>query len=250
MSAPKLLLLHGWTMRGASFAPLVERLNGITCFAPDLPGHGCDGGGLQQCVDLVKDLIEREGQLVVLGWSMGAAVAWKYVETFGSQALAGLITVDMSPRIWNGPGWDHGLIRQDAKNLARTTEEIHHDWPRAAQKIATTMFADREGTSLFSRDAALDLVLSNAPDVMATYWDDMAAMDLRAVPARIDCPSLIAHGARSRVYPASAAEWLAAQTPRARRVRFEASGHSPHLEEPDLFAEHVQRFVDDAWCRG
>jgi len=37
---PRVVLLHGWTMRGASMAPLATALPGFDCAAPDLPGHG------------------------------------------------------------------------------------------------------------------------------------------------------------------------------------------------------------------
>lgn len=231
-------------MRGASFAPLIDRLEGIACHAPDLPGHGAPGAGLDDCVALVHE-IAADRPVVVLGWSMGAAIAWRYIRAHGAGRLAGLITVDMAPKLGVTPDWPHGLIGQDAAHLAATTAEIHGDWPAAAQKIATTMFARREGAPVMPRDAALAQVLDNDPEIMARYWDEMVAMDLRDVMPAITCPYLVAHGGQSRVYPGSSAQWLADQVAGAARVCFEASGHSPHLEEPDKFAEAVRAF----WSR-
>ena len=74
-------------------------------------------------------------------------------------------------------------------------------------------------------------------------WQAMTAMDYRPLIARIDRPVLAACGARSRVYPASAAEWLAANAPRGETHVFEASGHSPHLEEPQAFADRLVEFA-------
>ena len=243
MSDPILLMLHGWTMRGAVFDPLILRLEGVPCLAPDLPGHGAPGAGLEDCVAVV-DAIAQERPIVLLGWSMGAAVAWRYIETHGADRLRGLITVDMAPKLCVTPDWPHGLIGQDAARLAETTAEIHDDWPGAAQKIATTMFANRGGTAEMSREAALAQVLDNDPGTVAGYWDEMVAMDLRGVMPRISCPTLVAHGGQSRVYPTSSAEWLAGAIPVAERVCFDASGHSPHLEEPDRFARTIRGFWD------
>ncbi|MDA7427304.1 alpha/beta hydrolase [Primorskyibacter aestuariivivens] len=244
MSAPRLLMLHGWTMRGAAFGPLIDRLEGIDCLAPDLPGHGVPGAGLDDCVALIEEQ-SRGRDIVLLGWSMGAAVAWRYIREFGAGRLAGLITVDMAPKLCVTPDWPHGLIGQDAARLAATTAEIHTDWPAAAQKIATTMFASRDGSPQMMRAAALRQVLDNDPSIMARYWDEMVAMDLRDVMPAISCPTLVAHGGQSRVYPGSGADWLAGAIPGAERVCFKASGHSPHLEEPERFAEVVRAF----WTR-
>ncbi|NDV00021.1 alpha/beta fold hydrolase [Pseudoroseicyclus tamaricis] len=236
------ILLHGWTMRGAVFEDLARRL-GPRARAPDLPGHGAARSGtasLAAAVDMLDDEIAAAGPgAILIGWSMGAAVAWAWLERHGGAGVAGLVTVDMSPRPVNTEGWDLGMLGQTPERLRRNTEQIHHDWPAWAEKIATTMFADRSGAPGFSRADALAQVLSNDPAKMAAYWDEMMAMDLRSAARGVKVPWRVAHGARSRVYPAATAEWLAEQ-PGAKIVRFEQSGHSPHLEEPDAFAAMVR----------
>lgn len=243
MTRPRLICLHGWTMRSAVFDALIARLPEIEILAPDLPGHGTQGQGFDACIAQLDTLLSQEAPSVVLGWSMGAAIAWAFIERHGTAKLSGLITIDMSPRIWNGPGWPHGLIGQDAERLAKTTAEIHADWPGAAQKIMNSMFAEKTDVPLMSLDAALRQVLDNDPAAMAAYWDEMAAMDLRTVAAQVNIPWLIAHGGKSRVYPSTTATWLAAQGTDTQRVCFEHSGHSPHLEEPDAFAAQIETFM-------
>ncbi|MDR5652818.1 alpha/beta fold hydrolase [Ruixingdingia sedimenti] len=249
MSPPRpVVLLHGWTMRGAVFAPLAARLGpGFACVAPDLPGHGAARevpGGLGTCAGVLADVLAAlPAPALVVGWSMGAAVAWTYAARHGVGRMAGLITIDMAPRLVNGPDWQAGLLGQTPARLRQTVEEIRGDWPVAAQKIARTMFARREGGADLSREAAAALVLDNDPARIAPYWDEMLAMDLRpAIPA-LRLPYLVAHGGQSRVYPAAAAEWLAATAPQARRLAFAASGHSPHLEEPETFAAAIRDFA-------
>ncbi len=237
------ILLHGWTMRGSVMEDLAARL-GPSALAPDLPGHGdaARPASLDAAVKMLDDLVTEAGpEAIVVGWSMGAAVAWSWLGRTGGGGAAGLVTVDMSPRPVNGGGWDLGLLGQTPDRLARNTAEIHADWPAAAEKIATTMFADKAGAPGFSRAEALAQVLSNDPRAMAAYWDDMMAMDLRDAARGVRIPWRVCHGARSRVYPAGVAKWLA-ETPTATRVTFEASGHSPHLEEPEAFATMIRDF--------
>jgi len=241
-----IILLHGWTMRGAVFDRLAKQL-GRNVQAPDLPGHGAatqGDVGLGGCVDMLDTLVKGTGRddVLLVGWSMGALVAWAYIAAHGIDRLAGLVTVDMSPCPANGQGWELGLRGSNPERLKATTREIHGDWPTAAGKIATTMFAKPSGAPGFDRDAALDQIMSNDAEVMARYWDEMMAMDLRAVVSRIDIPWLVTHGAQSRVYPGETARWLAATAPRAQMTTFAQSGHSPHLEEPDEFARVLAGF--------
>ncbi|MBV0913793.1 alpha/beta fold hydrolase [Anianabacter salinae] len=239
------ILLHGWTMRGSVFGDLCDRL-GQGVRAPDLPGHGAardQAASLEAAIDMLEAEVAQTGpETLIVGWSMGAAVSWAWLGRHGGTGAAGLVTIDMSPRPVNADGWALGLIGQTESHLRRNTEEIHTDWPAAAEKIATTMFADRAGAPGFSRADALAQILSNDPARMACYWDDMMAMDLRGAACGVRIPWRVVHGARSKVYPAETARWLAEGAQAARLCRFDRSGHSPHLEEPEAFAALIRDF--------
>ena len=112
-----------------------------------------------------------------------------------------------------------------------------------AEAIATTMFGDRDGAPGYSRADALAQILSNDPARMVTMWKALARMDKRQVIGSLPCPLLATCGALSRVYPASTARWLAGTAPRGEMHAFAASGHSPHLEEPDAFAARLTEFA-------
>lgn len=246
-----MIFLHGWTMGGAIFDDLIARMGpGYACFAPDLPGHGRAADlppTLEAGAGLVADLIADKGldEVLLVGWSMGAAVAWTYLRDHGAAEVAGLVTVDMAPRMACGPDWPHGLIGQDSGDVAASTRRFETDWTGGAEAIAATMFADKAGPPAFPRDRALAQILSNDPGRMCAVWRALATMDLRAVIGGIELPYLACFGARSRVYPASAAEWLATEARQGRVHGFGGSGHSPHLEEPEEFARVIGAFAED-----
>lgn len=233
-------------MRGAVFGDLIARLpDGLECSTPDLPGHGervGDPPSLDAAAECVAGIISGEQRVLLVGWSMGASVAWRYVERFGDARLAGLMSVDMSPNPTNSEDWDQGLIGQSAADVALTTVRMQRDWPGTAEAIATTMFANRGGAPGFSREDALKQILTNDPATMISLWKDLVTSDFRAVIPQLSCPLLATCGARSKVYPANAAEWLARTAPSGEMHVFEHSGHSPHLEEPDAFADCLMRF--------
>ena len=244
-----ILFLHGWTMQGALFAEQIDRLSGrFHCLAPDLPGHGPAAGGpadLDAAARTVAALIRArrlEGVLLV-GWSMGAAVAWRLARRFGTDRLAGLVSVDMSPRIVNDDAWQLGLKGQSADTIAATSARFRADWPGSAGAIAAGMFASLPGPAGFGFEAASSRIRQTRPTAMWQAWDSMVAMDERMTVATLPLPCVAAYGAQSRVYPAAAAEWIAATAPRGSLHGFAASGHSPHLEEPAAFAAMLAGFA-------
>lgn len=244
-----MILLHGWTMTGQAFDGLQDHLGErYPLIAPDLPGHGASLSQpptLRQGAEMIAAEIARlDGPPPVLvGWSMGAAMAWSYIARCGCDALGGLVTVDMSPRMRNAPNWQHGLLGQSAADVTATTQRMRDDWQGVTHSIAATMFATPAGASGFDREAARAAILRQDAEVMRAAWDALLALDARPTIPRIDCPYLVCRGAHSRVYPASASQWICDHAPDARMQVFEHSGHSPHLEEPAEFARVLTRFA-------
>ena len=67
--------------------------------------------------------------------------------------------------------------------------------------------------------------------------------DFRPSLGGIAQPTLIVHGANSHLYGADTADHLVAALPNARAITFERSGHSPHIEQPDLFNSTIRDFA-------
>ena len=78
---------------------------------------------------------------------------------------------------------------------------------------------------------------------MASVWASLIRQDVRGLLDGIRHPTLIVHGAQSPLYGEDTADHLVAALPDARAVRFEHSGHAPHLEEPDLFNATLKHFA-------
>lgn len=244
-----LVFLHGWTMDGEQFKGQFERLSDrFHCLAPDLPGHGTArhaGATLHDAAELVHELVVSRNlkDVILIGWSMGAAVAWHYVSCFGQSGLAGLMTVDMSPKIVNERGWTLGLKGQTRAATEASTKRLAKDWTGSAPAIAAGMFADRTGPPQFDFAQAVRKIAANDPAAMIRMWISLVAMDARTIIPRIEVPYLVAHGGLSRAYPQAAADWLVSTAPQARKHTFTRSGHAPHLEEPDAFADVVADFA-------
>ena len=117
-AGPPIVLLHGWACHGGYFAPQLKGLaDRFRLIAPDLRGHrfSHQPGDAPDLATLAGDLQALLEALalpdpVLVGWSMGALVAFEFIRRQGSAHAAGLVVVDMTPRVVNDAAWDLGLL--------------------------------------------------------------------------------------------------------------------------------------------
>jgi pimeloyl-[acyl-carrier protein] methyl ester esterase len=245
---PPLVFLHGWTMEGRIFAEMIGRLSGaFECHAPDLPGHGASEDGfpldIDGCADFVANFLERHElrKPVLVGWSLGAMVAWNLTRRHPDIALSGTVAIDMSPKIVNGPHWHLGIRNFEARQNERTLAAIAADWSAFAARVNGGMYA--AGTSE-PHPETLAIIRRKNPTAMAALWASLAEADERETLKRLASPLLVIKGAKSRLYPPETGRFVAEHAPKATLLRYENSGHSPHLEEPARFAEALSGWID------
>lgn len=250
-----ILFLHGWSCHGGFFAAQMRALAGTArCLAPDLPGHGRTGTAgpglsIEAAADACADLLAGRDltDVVLVGWSMGAHVAYALMERHGTARIGGLVSVDMTPKILNDAGWSLGISGGfDAARSALALERMQADWPTYAKAVTQNMFAggiapdDPETASLLADIPADD------PKAMAAMWASLAGQDFRPLQPAIEVPTLLIHGARSRIYDLAVGRYQAERIPNAELVVFKRSGHSPHLEEPERFTTVLRDFAAKA----
>ena len=244
-----LVLLHGLMAHAGFFreqAPLAGRFRLIRI---DLRGHGqsaCAGERPtveQAAADVAElaDALELENAIGV-GWSLGATILWRVLSGPAAPRFAGAVVVDMTARVLNDDEWDLGLSPEACR--ARTAA-IREDFASFAAGAGQGIFAQpltREHDAL--AEWAGREFAGNDPEAIASLWDSLVRQDVRALLRGIRHPTLIVHGAQSSLYGDDTADHLVAALPDARAVRFDRSGHAPHLEQPELFNRTLTDFAD------
>lgn len=247
------LLLHGWACHGGYFQPQHRSLAG--CFrlvVPDLRGHRHShrAGERPDLAALSRDvaaLLDHLGlrDTVVVGWSMGALVAFELLKGAGSRRIGGLVIEDMSPRLLAAPDWDLGLSgRYDERRADRVTATIRQDWERYVEAFLPSVFAtgrDPDPGLMAWMDREMR---SCDPAAMAALWQSMAEADHRSMLEGIAVPTLVMRGSGSQLYGEATARHLAARIPSARLVTVADAGHAPHLEQPEAFNRALSGFID------
>ncbi|MCC6946646.1 MAG: alpha/beta hydrolase [Bradyrhizobiaceae bacterium] len=249
---PPLLLLHGWSAHGGFFAPQLELAKlGRRIIVPDLPGHGQDRrphtkltiANLADGLD--RFLAERDlCGVALVGWSMGAMVAFEYIARRGLSRLASLAVVDMSARIVNDNQWSFGLASGlDARGAEIAARAMARDWPRYARRIAPSLFAPGlpPGHDLLAFAHAN--IANNDGDTLADIWRSLAQADHRPTVSAITVPCLIIAGEQSQLYRPAVTKWLASHIPHSRHVVIPGAGHTPHLEQPARFNAELAAFL-------
>jgi pimeloyl-[acyl-carrier protein] methyl ester esterase len=252
--AQTILLVHGWGVSGALFEEQISGLSSqFRVIVPDLPGHGASapwpsGAPFSHLADSLAQLVMELGlrKFCLVGWSLGALVAWDLLRRHPEVPVAGLVTIDMVPRLLNDGQWTHGLrAGPDRHVFDRMLELMRRDWPACVALFVPRIFAaggSERRERLVARATAI--ALRNDPRSMAEIWGLLVEQDLRADLAGIEIPALVVAGTQSQLYRPAAAGWIAGQMPRARLQVFDASGHAPHLEQPDEFNRALADFAD------
>jgi pimeloyl-ACP methyl ester carboxylesterase len=215
----------------------------------DLRGHGAsrvDGARptVEQLAADVSGLAEALSleDAIGVGWSMGATVLWHVLSGPAASRFAGAVVVDMTARVRNDAEWDLGLSPEacEARSLA-----IRDDFESFAATAGQGIFAQPvEPDRRAMADWASHEFARNDAAAIGSVWASLVRQDVRALLQKIEHPTLIVHGARSRLYGDDTADHLVAALPDARAIRFDRSGHAPHLEEPKLFNQILRDFAD------
>lgn len=256
-SGPPLLLLHGIGCDHRTWGPVIERLaRSYTVIAPDLLGHGASdkpradyslGGYANGMRDLLTVLgIDR---VTVVGHSFGGGVAMQFAYQFPERTdrivlvSSGGLGRDVTPALravtapffhqvmglLTLPGVRHvnasvlkivgrtGLPRtRDLGEVARVYESFADPAARAATRHVVRAVVDAHGQVVTMADRA--------------YLT--AAM-----------PMCVVWGADDHVIPATHAGHAAELAPWARVEVLERSGHFPHKDHPERFAEILEEFT-------
>jgi 2-succinyl-6-hydroxy-2,4-cyclohexadiene-1-carboxylate synthase len=229
----RLVLVHGFTQTGRSWAPVRSRFEGagFEVMCPDLPGHGA-------AADVRADVATTAGSLATLGpatwvgYSMGGRVAL-HLAIDQPDAVDALVLVSTTAGLPDAD--ERAERRRSDEELAQAIERdgvapFVERWlsapmwaslPRAQAGIAERLTNTAAGLA-----ASLRLAGTGA---QASLWDRLDAVTM---------PTLIVTGDLDRKFT-DIGDRMAAVMPNTTRVRMADAGHAVPWERPDEFADAV-----------
>jgi len=258
-NGPVLIAHHGGGGIGslaepkATFGPLADRFRVVVFDArgcgrsEGVPPYSheqwaADVDGLRQWIGAEK--------IVVAGGSYGGFIALEYAVRYPDH-VAAIILRDTS-----ADGSNLELAFENARNQDR----VEIDWERFNRYWHGEVHDDADLKQLWSEliplyDYEYDPAKSAAAVEAGIYrheahnWcfqHNWGAYDLKAQLPSVTAPTLVTVGRKDWVTPVSSSETIASLMPNAELVVFERSGHSPQVEERELFQQTIRAFVDRA----
>ena len=236
---PTILFIHGEPFNTKFWAKNINALsNDCRIVSLDVRGRGesgktDNGQTLDQMGRDLRFLIEALDleKIVVVGWSMGAAIFWSYIEQFGEVGISGFVDVDQRP--YRFRCYDELVARLASLGEGRlashrkTIEEYFGQELTATSETIDWMAYECMKTPTSIHRAA----------VLESY-----TADYRQVLPMINVPSLI-FWAKYGVINSYWAKFLNDNIRNSRLVYFEQSGHMLPWTEPEKFNEELRQFT-------
>ncbi len=256
--APLMIVHHGAPGLGSmaeplrSFGPFADTYRVIVF---DARGSGrSEGNGPfthEQWAADVDGLREWAGadQIVMAGGSYGGFIAMEYAIRYPDRVRA-LVLRDTSADSSN---------EELSRANALASDRVDLDLEKFSRIMDGTTRSDQDLKECWAEILPLyDHVYdpaATAAKVEATpyryqthnwaFTENMPRYDIKGQLPEISCPTLVTVGRDDWITPVSCSETICELIPNSRVVVFEGSGHSPQIEEAELFQKVVREFLAD-----
>jgi non-heme chloroperoxidase len=250
--ARAVLLVHGFgasqNMWNNQVPDLVDA--GLRCITfdrrghgrSDVPGRGYDLDTLAADIAAVARHLDLR-EAVLVGHSLGAAEAVRYVAADAEGRIAGLVLSAPSvPALRHGPGNPGGIAPEV---FSRARQVMRDDAGAAIQASTTEDFLGPGHTVSALLDNASRLQMADLPlQVLLATFDTNAAVDLSADLASIDVPALVIQGDADKNNPLELTGRRAAGLmPQARLVILAGAGHGLYRSEARRYTTEIISFA-------
>jgi 2-succinyl-6-hydroxy-2,4-cyclohexadiene-1-carboxylate synthase len=237
--APTLILLHGFTHTGGSWAPVIAALGErYRALAPDIRGHGASADRRPVTLDAVIGDIEAlapASRCTLAGYSMGGRIALHAALSMADRVQR-LVLIGASPGIADPAERDarRAADEQLAEEIERTSiDDFARQWAATpvltgqAPEVVAAAHADRLRSSPVGLARALRGLGTGA---LPSLWDRLGELQI---------PVTLIVGGRDEKFRAVATR-MARAIPDGEVAVVPGAGHAVHLEEPERVAALIE----------
>lgn len=228
---PVTVVIHGAGGTHLDFPAEIRRMPELNAILPDLSGHGhSPGAGRNSVGAYVSDMLAlldalKLKQVIVAGHSMGGAIAQTLALQHPDRVL-GLILIGTGAKLGVHPDLLAGMVSETARTVSALVS-MYYGTPvnESLRRRSQQRLSEFNPTILYN-----DYVACN------TY-------DLRQRVGQIHAPTLIVGGSDDLMTPFKFSTYLHEQITGSHLERIEGAGHMMMLEQPELAAEAIRRWL-------
>ncbi|MDJ0954087.1 MAG: alpha/beta hydrolase [Acidimicrobiia bacterium] len=265
---PVLILVHGIGASYLSWYPVVEMLGEHhRVLAIDLIGHGFTPphgrkATVRSNAELLADFADvmSEHQVILVGNSMGGLVSLLTAVT-RPELVAGLILVNPALPIVSVKSLSREKQRLALPLLpllGNSAARYYYHERTAEQEVDETfrlVLSDGATVHPLHRAAAVEMArarremewsIPSFTDSARSIAVELAsARRFRRIIHQVSQPTLLIHGSDDRLVHPTSAEWAANERPDWEYLMIEKMGHTPQVEDPEMFTSLVTNWVHD-----
>lgn len=249
------IMLHGWTDNHTTFLEPVEILKyKARCIIYDYRGHGGSKGANTENITidtLADDLHElmiglNVKNVTLIGWSMGASVAFSYIKKYHCDKLKQVVLCDMTPKLLNGNGWHLGLYQ-----AKYTAQSVPKDDEKAFLSLYTALavgiIPKLKGILHFRLKHDVKNSFGGCDETaLKSLYHSMMSQDNRAVVEKITVPFTYFYADPGSLFSPELALWYRVYVHCPfKAVKFSDSSHMLITEQPKKFAEEIEKLLSD-----
>jgi non-heme chloroperoxidase len=194
-------------------------------------------------LDIKKVLIKLDIKDAVLGgFSMGGAIAIRYVSAYNGAHVSKLVLAGAAAPIWTQrKDFPYNLPKSAVDDLI---ELNYQDRPKLLSNFAKIFSATETSLNEGIGNWLYGICLSASSHATAQCLMALRDTDLRSDLDKITIPTLILHGKKDKICSYDLAEQMKAGISDSHIVAFENSGHSLFLEETHKFNTELIKFAE------
>ena len=247
-----IVLLHGWPLSDEMYEyqynDLINnnlRVIGITFrgFGKSDKPYGAYNYDVH-AADIKKVLSELDiKDAVLVGFSMGGAIAVRFVSIYNSAHISKLVLAGAAVPIWTQRNnFKYNLPQSAVDDLISLN---YKDRPKLLADFAKIFSATETSLNEGIGNWLNGIGLSASSHATAECLIALRDTDLRADLKKTTIPTLILHGKKDKICSFDLAEQMKTEISNSQLIPFEKSGHSLFLEETDKFNAALIKFAKE-----
>ncbi|MGE5796674.1 MAG: alpha/beta fold hydrolase [Ignavibacteria bacterium] len=247
-----IVLIHGWPLSDEMYEyqynDLINkkfRVIGITLRGfgkSDKPYGAYDYDVHAADIKNVLETLEID-DAVLVGFSMGGAIAIRFVSNYDGTHVSRLALVAAAAPIWTQrKDFPYNLPKSAADELIELNSK---DRPKLLADFSKIFSATETSLSEGIRSWLNGICLSASSYATAQCLIALRDTDLRSDLVKIGIPTVIMHGKKDKICSFDLAEQMNAGIAHSQIIPFENSGHSLFLEETKKFNSELIKFAGE-----
>ena len=248
-----IVFLHAWGTSHKDFSYSYDNLEGYRKIVYDHRGFGLSDrpdrdmslGCLAQDLKELMDYLKLD-KPILLGYSMGACILFKYFQMYGDGDIRSLIICDMTPKVVSDEDWNLGIMFGDFKqeDFIKSVADQFENMEEAYYHMYTKIDPDLKKIDqrVVKRAIAGDLA-GNSYYSITSMWFSICSSDFREDIKKIKVPTGLFFASPGSLVNPEVVRYLEKNIENTYTCIFENSSHGFVNNKPRYFKMELENYL-------